>query len=528
MGLFVNPDNSQFLDSMKSDIYVEKSRIIEILNQRVGTAGRGRLCVSRPRRFGKSWTTHLVAAYYSRGCDSREVFCRLSLSSVDGWDCYLNKMNVLKLDLNTFFNEAEDPDQVVDIMTTAVLSELKAEFNEILSGDEDSLTSAIVKIYSSTKVGFVVIIDEYDVMMRERVSRSAFDKYLRFLNRMFKDSDTQMAIQLAYLTGIIPIVRDKVGSKLNNFTEFTMLSPKQMAPCFGFTREDVRAICEARNVDFAKCLEWYDGYKLGASVDISCPMSVVSAVEDGEFGCHWGNTGSFDCLKDYIDMDFDGVRSDVLQMMDGTPVAVNVKSFQNTLTDFHSKDDIFTYLIHLGYLAYDAASGTAYIPNREVREQWELAVANNPNYSHILDFVATSRALIERTIEGDEAAVAEALDSAHEEVTSPLSYNNEQSLQSAITLAYFYAKADYTIVREMPAGRGYADVAFIPVVPSPNRPAILVELKWNKAVTAAMEQISLKRYANALAHYRGNIILVAVTYDSKTKTHVCKIEKSVR
>ena len=526
MGLFVNPDNSQFVDSMKSEIYVEKSGIISLLNQRIGTAGRGRICVSRPRRFGKSWTTHLISAYYSRGCDSRDIFRHLKLAEDNGWDAYLNKMNVLKLDLNTFFNEAKTPDDVIDVMTAAVLPELRTEFSDILSGEEESIANAIVKVYTATKIGFVVIIDEYDVIMRERVPASAFEKYLRFLNRMFKDSDTQMAVQLAYLTGIIPIVRDKVGSKLNNFTEFTMLSPKQMAPYFGFTREDVEAICMSHGADLNQCLEWYDGYRLGGgAVDVSCPMSVVSAVEDGEFGCHWGNTGSFDCLKDYIDMDFDGIKSDVLQMMDGTPASVNVKSFQNTLNDFQSKDDIFTYLIHLGYLAYDSETGKAYIPNREVREQWGLAVDNNPKYSHILDFVATSRRLIERTTECDSAAVAEALDAAHEEVTSPLSYNNEQSLQSAISLAYFYAKADYTIVREMPTGRGYADMAFIPVIPSPSRPAIIVELKWNKAVTTAMEQISLKRYANALSHYSGNIILAAVTYDTQTKKHSCEIKK---
>ena len=524
MGIYLNPNNVLLQQARNSEIFVDKSMIIAEMNCVLNTEDKF-VCVSRPRRFGKSMAGNMIAAYYSKGCDSRELFKNLKIAQDNSYEEYLNKLNVIKFDLNAMFRLSNEGENLIAFITELILDEFKDTFQTVKFKDSDSLALAMMKVYATTGETFVVIIDEYDVLVREKVSPILFQSYLSFLNGIFKNADLSPAISLAYLTGILPIVRDKIQSKLNLFTEYSMTNPMNLAEFVGFTAEETRGLCEQYGMDYEECKRWYDGYDLKTMKEVFSPRSVVSAMQNREFGSYWTQTGSYEALKLYILMDLDGMMDDVSTMMGGGKVHVEVESYLNTMTDFNSKDDVFTYLIHLGYLAYDRETEMCFIPNEEIRKQWVISLRQEAGYAPIIKMVNDSKALLEATLNKDEEAVAAALTEAHIRTTNPLTYNNEASFQSAIGLAYFYANLKYTVIKELPTGKGYADLALIPYVP--NIPAMIIELKSNKSAESAIKQIKEKKYDDLLEHYRGDLLFVGVNYDPKTKKHQCQIEECV-
>ena len=524
MGLYLNPNADAFQMGLNTAIYVDKSLILSELNKLVCSQSNF-VCMSRPRRFGKSMAGSMISAYYSKGCDTREVFSRMKLGQVTDFDKYLNKFNVIKLDLNELYQKSKTEDLGMDLITfmqKAVTDEFKEQYPDI-ELKSNSISSCILQIYKQLGEKFVIIIDEYDVLIREQVPQTLFDNYLSLLNALFKGTTIRPAIALAYITGIIPIVRDKVQSKLNEFTEYTMLRAGQFAGHIGFTREEVEALCDEYGMDKAECARWYDGYRLTDTIDIFNPLAVVSSMRNQEFGSYWSVTGSFEALKDYILMDFEGIRQDVITMISGGSVEVDVYSYLNTMDCFFSKDDVFTYLIHLGYLSYNKKDKTCGIPNEEVRQEWVRSVKLSPDYKKLMEIINNSKKLLDATTEGNEEAVVKALDAAHAEVTNPLTYNDEHCFQSAICLAYFYANTRYTLFKELPTGKGYADLVLIPYLP--NIPAMVIELKHNKTAGSALQQIKDKNYCQALSNYKGDLLFVGINYDEKTKEHSCKIER---
>lgn len=534
MGLYVNPNNANFQRSLNSSIYVDKSMLIAEINRLVNTE-KCFVCVSRSRRFGKTMAGNMLSAYFSKGCDSRELFANLKIAKDPSFEKYLNTLNVIKLDVNAFYSNLSKKEQeekvdrktrdITPVFNGAVVNELIPAFPNCGITEDDSIADALLKIYAKTGEQFVVILDEYDVLIRERVSEQVFKSYVNFLNAMFKNDNLAPAIALAYLTGILPVVRDKVQSKLNVFREYTMAGASRLSEFVGFTAEEVQALCQESGLDFEECKRWYNGYNLNG-IEIYSPNSIVEAIDNGRIKSYWTQTGSYEVLKNYILMDFEGILQDVKVMIGGGRVGVKVSSYLNTMTDFHSKHDVFTYLIHLGYLAYDEDTEECYIPNREVREQWILSVELSPDYKGLMKLVNASKELVESTIECDASAVAEALNKSHEQICNNLNYNNEGTFQSVICLAYFYANLKYTIVKEMPAGKGVADVVMIPYVP--NTPALIIELKRNACEMTALTQIRQKNYGSALEKYSGDLLFVGVNYDEKTKEHRCVIEKFVK
>ena len=528
MGLYLNPNADAFQKSLNNKIYIDKSLVLAELNDLVNT-DQGFVCMSRPRRFGKSLVGNLISAYYSKGCDTRSIFSQMKIGQTPDYDKYLNKLNVIKLDLNGWYQNSLIKGQV-EVLIGTINNKLRKEFSEqfasICFEEDDTIADCILKVYSSIGEKFVIIIDEYDVLVREKVPQTLFDSYLSFLNGLFKDTTIRPAIALAYITGIMPIVRDKVQSKLNEFSEYTMLRPAQFAGMIGFTEEEVKGLCEKYSVDYDECLRWYDGYKMSDTVKVCNPLSVVNAVTRGEFDSYWSATGSFEALRDYILMDFEGIRQDIIQMIAGESVEVEAGTFQNTMDSFHSKDDVFTYLIHLGYLYYNRKEKTCQIPNEEVRQEWIKSIRLSPDYKSVMAVVNASKRLLDDTINGNAEAVARALDAAHTEVTNPLTYNDEHCFQSAICLAYFYANTRYTLIKELPTGKGYADLVLVPYLP--NIPAMVIELKHNKSTESALQQIKDRNYHEALNLYYDNLLFVGINYDEKTKEHTCKIERVMK
>ena len=524
MGIYVNPNNENLKIDMASPIYVDKSMLISEINRVVKTNKRF-VCVSRSRRFGKTMAGNMLSAYFSKGCDSRELFSKLKIAKHPSFDKYLNKFNVIALDVNVFFSKYGPSRDIVPLFTKNIRDELISAFPQVKIPEDEPLAGCLERIYAATEEQFVVILDEYDVLVREKVAEPIFKSYLAFLNSMFKNNNLAPAIALAYITGILPVVRDKVQSKLNVFDEYSMAGSGRLSEFVGFTAEEVQELCKENGLDFEECKRWYDGYNING-IETYNPKSIVSAIDNGEIGSYWTQTGSYEALQNYVMMNFDGILEDVKTMIGGGRVDVNVISYLNTMTDFRSKDDVFTYLIHLGYLAYDRNEKQCYIPNREVRDQWILSIKQSPDYRGVMELVNASKQLVEFTQEGDSEAVADALNKAHEQICNNLNYNNEGTFQSVICLAYFYANLKYTVIKECPAGKGVADVVMIPYVP--NIPALIIELKRNQCEKTALTQIRAKNYGNALEKYSGDLLFVGVNYDEKTKEHKCVIEKFVK
>ena len=523
MGIYLNPGNVNFKEILKAEIYVDKTMMISVTNKFIDN-GNKYICISRPRRFGKTIAGNMLSAYYSKGCDSRELFKNLKIHDDPGFLKKLGKYNVIKIDLNSEYQNTRDSENLIDILSEKIKKEMSKEFPDVDIAREYTLAESILEVYSQTGETFIVIIDEYDVLVREQADPELFAKYLSFLNGLFKSDTLRPAISLAYLTGILPIVRDKIQSKLNNFREYTILDAMELTEYIGFTSDEVKNLCNEYGMDFEECKNWYDGYTQNG-YEIYNPESVVMSMQRKKYGSYWGKTSTYEAIAERIRMNFSGTRDAVIRMIAGEDVDVSVGRYMNTMTDFTSKNDLFEYLMYIGYLAYNEDERTCRIPNREVRQEWFFAVETEPEYETTNRIIESSKELLRSTISGDTEAVAEALDESHIHVATNRSYNNEDVLQSAIYLAYIYALNTYTCVREMTAGRGFSDVTYIPIHPAPERPAMIIELKKDSSPESAIDQINERRYFDSLEHYQGNLIFVGISYDEKSKTHSCVIER---
>ncbi len=359
--------------------------------------------------------------------------------------------------------------------------------------------------------------------MRERQeSESMQRQYLDFLRNLLK---AQPYVALAYMTGILPVKKYGEHSALNMFREYSMTDQKALEEYTGFTETEVSVLCERFQMDFEETGSWYDGYRFTEFRHVYNPQSVVEAMNCRKFSNYWVSTEVYDALKIYMEMDFDGLRADIVQMLGGGRIRVNTRSFRNDMRNFSIKDDVLTLLIHLGYLAYDSERREAFIPNKEIREEFENSMRAG-GWPEVMNVLKASEQLLEDTLSGREDSVAEGLDRAHTEVSSILTYNDENSLACAIGLAYYSARKDYRIIRELPAGKGYADIVFLPL-PHTEKPAMVMELKYDRSARTAIRQIKDRQYTQAFQHYAGAILLVGISYDKDRtdKPHSCVIER---
>lgn len=524
MGIYLNTGNAGFARALRSRIYVDKSGMIQYTNEVLGSE-QGYICVSRPRRFGKSMAANMLCAYYSRECDSSELFAGLQISEAPSYEQHLNQHDVIFLNIQQFLRGAEGLDNLVHYIEKKVLEEIKETYRDLVDCEETHLPDALTSVYVRDKrpnKGFIIIIDEWDCIFREAKSSERVQKaYLDFLRDLLKD---RIYVKLAYMTGILPIKKYGTHSALNIFDEFSMTDPQYMAEYAGFTENEVRKLCETYHMDFEEAKMWYDGYVFDSGLHIYNPKSIVDAMYNRKFKSYWTRTETYEALKIYMDMNFDGLKDSVISMLGGGRCRINPDKFQNDMTSFKSKDDVFTLLVHLGYLAYEEDSQTVFIPNREIAGEFENAIESASGWERLSEVIRQSERLLEATLNMDERAVEKGIDMVHTDSVSVLSYNDENSLSCVISLAYFSAQKDYTLIREMPAGKGFADVVFLPRKFS-DRPAMVVELKWDQSARGAIEQIKAREYVRALEEYSGNLLLVGVNYVRKTKTHHCVIEK---
>jgi hypothetical protein len=485
------------------------------------------VCISRPRRFGKSITANMIAAYFEKGCDSRELFAGRKLSKAEDWDRNLNKYNVIRIDLADIRAEMDTPEEALDHIDKTLIQELDQAYPNILDPVRNKVASALDLINAATGAQFVIIIDEWDCLFRDDKSDTKVqERYINLLRSLFKGNRSKKFTALAYMTGILPIKKYSSESALNNFYEYTMTGADELSPYIGFTEEEVRALCDAHGMDYDEVMSWYDGYSFPEATHICGPNSVVKAMRSKKCRNYWSQTVAYNSLVSYITMNFDGLRDAIVTVLGGNRIKVRTRTYENDMTSFKRKDDVLTALIHLGYLAYDSETEEAYIPNKEVRMCFEDSLEDT-GWDEVIRAMQQSERLLKATLAGEEEAVAEQIDRCHMQNTSILQYNDENSLASCITLAYYTARNEYTIIRELPGGYGFADMVFVPK-PHVDKPAMIVELKWNQKCETALQQIREKKYIQALEGYHGPVVLVGISYEKKgenAKQHRCVIRQ---
>ncbi|MCD8325006.1 MAG: ATP-binding protein [Clostridiales bacterium] len=527
MGIYLNPGNEAF-KMIRKRTYVDKTGLIDYLNSVMDTSFR-MTCFSRPRRFGKSFAAQMLCAYYDRSCDSGALFEGLEISKKDSFREYLNKYDVIYLDITLFTSNYTDVTKVVQTIQLEVIDELKQEYPEFVKKNETVLVNALFGVQQGTRRKFFVIIDEWDALFREAKNNEAVQKeYVQLMRGLFKGGPvTSQTIAGAYITGILPIKKYGTQSAMTDFIEYTMTSPAKLVPYVGFTESEVKALCQNSSMDFEDMQKWYDGYSFSRLKHVYNPNSVMRALQSEEFQSYWTTSEAYESLADYISMNFDGLKDAITSMLGGNEVRVRIGTFQNDVTSFKNKDDVLTLLIHLGYLGYNSDTRKVFIPNREVADAFADAVSGD-GWGELGRLIQDSEDLLDATIQGDSEAVAEALDRVHDLNSSVLRYNNEASLSAAVMIAYYTARRFYKIVPEFPQGKGFADLAFLPAKGS-DKPAMLIELKYDRSADSAIRQIKEKRYDGDLKQYFGELLLVGINYDKNAKgadakKHTCVIE----
>ena len=483
MGIYLNPGNIGFEQICRGE-YIDKTGLIRLVNQRIG-GPNNLLCISRPRRFGKSYAAKMLCAYYDCSCDSHHLFAKRNIGKAKSYRTYLNQYNVIYLDITGFISAAKRQGiplrDVPNMIVGTIHEELMLQAPELPW--QNSLTDCLVRYVEKPEgKSFIFIIDEWDA------------------------NGSQSAI--------------------SDFQEYSILNPDQFAEFTGFTEREVRKLCKKNKMDFEKVKAWYDGYDFHEVGSIYNPFSVVRAMEAAECRSFWRESSAAESLKTYINMDFDGMQEMVSRLITGEEIEVDTWSFQNDFQTFRSRDDILTLLTHLGYLTYRKSEHTVRIPNEEVRNEFRNILKGNDVNPKWMELIRRSRKLLDDTVAGNGDAVARAIEEIRKEQYAPVYYNNELALRAVIKFAYIVTFGQYVKIEELPSGKGIADVVFIPKRLT-KLPAMVVELKWNKTSGGAIRQIKDKGYPEVLKDYGGEILLIGINYDERTKIHTCEIEKGL-
>ena len=561
MGTYLNSGKEPYQMAVNSEIFVDKTEMIRYLNSLINTAQRF-ISVSRPRRFGKTMAADMICAYYDREADSRALFEDRKLAKTAPvksgdheikWDDYLGKFDVIRLVMTDFIKENKSVADGLNVIRTRILSELE-EVHPGVKYDPSDLFYSMDQFYRKTGIQFVIVLDEWDTVFRIRKNDSRGQtEYLDFLRDWMKDKSY---IALAYMTGILPIKKYGKHSALNMFDEYSMVQPMKLSEYSGFTEAEVRELCDKYEMSFEDISYWYNGYRLtdyipvgkreifrlgeysDHKLSIYSPLSVVKAMLNGIVDNYWNKTETYEALADYIRMDYDGLKDTIALLMDGGHVSVSLKSYQNDMTTFNGKDDILALLIHLGYLGFegneaggriDSEQGEVFIPNREILEEFKTSTGSK-EWIDTFESFRTSQDLLNATWDRDADKVAELVEKSHDKADN-MTYHDEAALNYTIRWAYYAAQKYYTILPEADTGKGFADLIFIPSPKYPDKPALVIELKYNKNADGAIAQIKRRNYPDRLEHYRGNILLIGINYDKdipntspKFKHHTCVIE----
>ena len=550
MGNIINPDNyNSFINLVKfkeSEIFVDKTEFIEKMSSKINTQNRF-IAITRPRRFGKTVTAHMLSAYYSKGYAGQNIFDKLEIANKPSFVEHLNKYNVINIDMNSVDGrfdvysrnkqKIEGVNDLVDYFEYLIINELKSsnEFSDTLVKhqiENIGLLEAIMAITQDLNIKFVFIMDEWDLVYREyRNDEYLQKKFIKLLKNLFKSDDGQKCFALAYLTGILPIKKYNSQSALNVFKEYNMLRPVPYEEYFGFTEEEIAEIVKLPQckISHKELKEWYEGYKLNGK-DIYNPNSVVSSISDGICQSYWSGTSSNEEVVNLINMNFDGIKDDIIHLIEGSTIQFSCTTFQNDMVSIKTKDDIFSLLVCLGYLGcVDDGDGyhLAYVPNKEIRTALSSIVKSQPWFNS-MPIIERSQSLFEAITTLDANKAAEIITEIHYSPNiSLLTYNREESMVFClISVLMWQTEREYEVFRELQSGKGSADLIYVPKR-NIHLPILLIEFKYGKSAEEAMNQIKEKEYFRRYidGDYPNDILLIGINYNPKTKEHECLIEK---
>lgn len=525
MGTYLNPGNIGFQKILQSE-YVDKTGLIALINKTIGTMEM-LSCISRPRRFGKSYAAKMLCAYYDSSCDSHTLFDDKEIARSPGYHEHLNRYHVVNIDVTGFLSLAQRKGIPLKDVPNRIADAVRAELEELYPEcARDSLTDSLIRCVDKTGRSFIFIIDEWDALIREaKEDPEAQKRYLNLLREWFKNNNfTPQVVAAAYMTGILPIKKDGSQSAISDFIEYPILDPDGFAGFTGFTECEVRKLCDGNGMSFEDARAWYDGYDFPDVGAIYNPYSVMLAMRKKKFGSYWQKTSAAESLMTYVNMDFEGLQETVSRLIAGEEIEVDTDSFENDFATFKSRDDVLTLLIHLGYLTWNQEEGTARIPNEEVRTEFRKILKSRNVNRKWMELISRSQKLLEDTIAGNAEAVAKTIGEIRSTQYAPTFYNDEQALRYLIKFAYIVAIDQYLKIEELPSGKGIADIVYLPKQKS-MLPALIIELKWNKSSEGALRQIKERDYPAVLKDYGGEIVMVGIGYDAKKKEHSCVIER---
>ncbi|WP_019002291.1 AAA family ATPase [Succinimonas amylolytica] len=548
MGIILNPtiENSFVSLANRKDryLFVDKSDFIEITNKRLNEDDRF-MAVTRPRRFGKTVTAHMLLAYYSRGYADKKIFDGLHIADKSDYVEHLNKYDVIYIDMNTIDGlfdgyssqkqSVENVNDLVDYFEYSVIKELKSssKFSGCLENHQTGNTGLLETLLAITQdlnTKFIFIMDEWDLVYREyRDDEILQKKFIRLLKNLFKSDGGKACFALAYLTGILPIKKYNSQSALNGFDEYNMLSPGNYAPYFGFTEDEVANIVKSPNckVSHQNLKEWYEGYKIKGT-DIYNPNSVCKAVSRNECISYWSGTSSNEEFVRLINTDFQGIREDIISLIEGDEVTFSCANFQNDMVNIKDKNDVFSLLVCLGYLGCSETKNqyrkTAYVPNAEIKAAL-MDIVREQNWYGRMANIKRSENLLNAIKELDGATVSAIIQEIHNSsAVALLDYNDEESLTYCVMTGLLWATLDdYSCHREDQAGKGRADLVYEPI--TGRQPLILIEFKYDGSAEEAISQIKSQEYFKRYTGQYRNIIIAGINYSTKTKEHRCLIEK---
>lgn len=535
MGIYLNSESAYTLykSETQKPYFVDKSRMIEELFPLI-EEGANHICITRPRRFGKTVTANMISAFFSKAREASDIFDRLKISTSQNYSKYRNQYNVIHISLNDISRQCTTYEEYITRIEQRLVRDLKRAYPQAELDGEESAVDALMEIYTENSENrFIFVFDEWDFLFHQPfVTEKEKREYLSYLRSLLKD---RPYVILAYMTGILPIAKYSSGSELNMFTEYTMLSEEKFSEVFGFTDSEVDTLYQ-KYTDYTEHIKvtreglryWYNGYHTFSGERVYNPRSVVCALRNNNLGNYWTSAGPYDEIYYYIENNVAAVRDDLALMVSGIPVPAKIREYAATSMNLNTKDEIFSSMVVYGFLSYE--NGKVSIPNKELMDRFDEMLQREPSLGYVYRLARASDRMLEATLSGDVDTMAEILELAHDTEVPLLRYNNETELSAVVNLVYLSARDRYRVEREDKAGTGYVDFIFYPETDK-SFDSIILELKVDSSPEEAIRQIKTRKYDLRFRErigeeqkYTGRILAVGISYNKKTKKHICRVE----
>ncbi len=544
MGMFLNNivPAERYKTIVRTRFFVDKTLMIAEMISSSSVDGQRYFCITRPRRFGKSVMADMIAAFFGRTAKSGSVFQNLNILRAENYQSniskdhileYFNKYDMIYIDFSEVPEKCSSYDEYITRILEGLRADLREAFPEFIS-NRKSVWDIMTDIFQKTKQKFVFVMDEWDAIFHMPfISDKDKQEFLRFLKALLKD---KAYVEIAYMTGVLPIAKYSSGSEINMFKEYDMATSEVYSEYFGFCGSEVDVLFEIylRTTQRPKITrndlqDWYDGYRTAGGERLYNPRSIVSALTDNQLKSYWTGSGPYDECFYYIKNNVEDIRDDLMLMVSGEGVMAKVREYAATLSVLNTRDQIYSAMVVYGLLTYDNEIGEVFIPNRELMNKFNELLLSNDSLGYVYNLAKESERMLRATLGGDTQTMAEVLKYAHDTESPVFSYNNEIELSAVVNLVYLSARDRYRVEREDKAGEGYVDFIFYPEHKGDD--GIILELKIDSTPEEAIRQIKDRKYAlrfqgklGEKPKYTGKILAVGISYSRKTKEHLCKVE----